>query len=139
MIHTMKVGDQRSYKRIISKEDVQKFAELTGDFNEAHFNEEYCSRTMFKKPIVHGMLVGSLFSKVFGCEYPGEGTIYCSQSFKFIKPVYPDMELTVKITVKEIVIEKNRVFFTTEIFDDENNLLLTGEAMMMPRKDTTHE
>jgi 3-hydroxybutyryl-CoA dehydratase len=91
---------------------------------------------MFKKPIVHGMLLGSLFSKVFGLEYPGEGTIYCSQSLKFLRPVYPDTLLSVVITVKEIILEKNRVLFTTEIFNESNELVLTGEAMMMPpRKD----
>ena len=82
MIKTMHVGEERSYKRIITKEDVLKFGELTGDMNQAHFDADYCSRTPFKEPIVHGMLIGSLFSKIFGTEYPGEGTIYCGQSLK---------------------------------------------------------
>jgi acyl dehydratase len=139
MIKTMKVGEERSYKRIITKEDVKKFGELTGDMNQAHFDEEYCSRTPFKEPIVHGMLIGSLFSKIFGTEYPGEGTIYCGQSLKFLKPVYPGTELTVKITVKEIIEEKNRVIFSTEILNENNELMLTGEALMMPRKEKHNE
>lgn len=139
MIKTMHIGDFRSYQRVITKEDVLKFAELTGDFNQAHFDEAYCEKTIFKKPIVHGMLIGSLFSKIFGQEYPGEGTIYCAQSLKFLKPVYPDTLLTIKITVSDIIIEKNRVFFVTEIFNETNELVLTGEAMMMPRKEDKHE
>ena len=89
MIETMKIGEQREYRRIITQEEVFKFAEVTKDFNPAHFDENYTKDTIFKKPIVHGMLVGSLFSKIFGLDYPGEGTIYTSQSLKFLRPVYP--------------------------------------------------
>jgi len=131
----MKIGDVRSYQRVISKEDVFKFGELTKDMNKAHFDEIYTKQTIFKKPIIHGMLLGSLFSKVFGLEYPGEGTIYCSQTLKFLKPAYPEEVLNVVITVKDILLEKNRVFFSTEIFNEQNELILTGEAMLMPRKE----
>ena len=135
MIRNMKIGDVRSYQRVISKEDVFKFGELTKDMNKAHFDEAYTKQTIFKKPIIHGMLLGSLFSKVFGLEYPGEGTIYCSQTLKFLKPAYPEEVLNVVITVKDILLEKNRVFFSTEIFNEQNELILTGEAMLMPRKE----
>ncbi len=134
MIRKMNIGDQRSYKRVITKQDVETFGKLTGDMNDAHFNEAYAKTTIFKKPIVHGMLVGSLFSKIFGLDYPGEGTIYCSQSLSFKKPVYPDQVLTVIVTVKDIVLEKNRVIFTTEILNENNEVMVTGEAMLMPKK-----
>lgn len=135
MIRNMKIGDVRSYQRVISKEDVLKFGELTKDMNKAHFDETYTKQTIFKKPIIHGMLLGSLFSKVFGLEYPGEGTIYCSQTLKFLKPAYPEEVLNVVITVTDILLEKNRVIFSTEIFNEQNELILTGEAMLMPRKE----
>ena len=135
MIRKMCIGEKRSYSRTITKEDLLTFGQLTGDMNEAHFNEAYAATTIFKKPIVHGMLIGSLFSKIFGLDYPGEGTIYCSQSLNFKKPVYPDQLLLVVVTVKEIVLEKNRVIFTTEILNEANELVLTGEAMLMPRKE----
>lgn len=134
MIRKMNIGDQRSYQRVITKQDVETFGKLTGDMNDAHFNEAYAKTTIFKKPIVHGMLVGSLFSKIFGLDYPGEGTIYCSQSLSFKKPVYPDQVLTVIVTVKDIVLEKNRVIFTTEILNENNEVMVTGEAMLMPKK-----
>lgn len=138
MIRKMKIGDVRTYQRVITKEDVLKFGELTLDMNKAHFDEAYAKQTIFKKPIIHGMLLGSLFSKVFGLDYPGEGTIYCSQTLKFLKPAYPEEVLKVVITVKDILVEKNRVFFITEIFNEQDDLILTGEAMLMPRKETTN-
>jgi len=137
MIRKMCIGEKRSYFRTITKQDVLTFGTLTGDMNDAHFNDAYAATTIFKKPIVHGMLIGSLFSKIFGLDYPGEGTIYCSQSLNFKKPVYPDQLLEVVVTVKEIILEKNRVIFTTEIFNETKELVLTGEAMLMPRKEVS--
>lgn len=134
MIHSMRVGDTREYTRIITQDDVEAFARVTADYNPAHFDEAYCKTTQFKHPIVHGMLVGSLFSKIFGLEYPGEGTIYVSQSLTFLKPVYPNQELTVKVTVKSLDKDKNRAYFTTDILSKDHHKLLTGEAMLMPKK-----
>jgi len=134
MIKSMHIGDQRSYVRKITQDEIAKFGEISGDLNSAHFDEDYAKTTIFKKPIVHGMFIGSLFSKIFGMEYPGEGTIYCSQSLKFLKPVYPDTNLKIVVTVEQINLEKNRVIFRTEVFDESNECMLTGEAMLMPKK-----
>jgi len=134
MIRSLEVGTVKQYKRIITKEDVKKFAEVSDDYNPAHFDEAYTKTTIFKKPIVHGMLVGSLFSKVFGTEYPGEGTIYVSQSLTFLKPVYPEETLRVQVTLTDKNVEKNRAYFLTEIFNENNELALKGEAMVMPKK-----
>jgi acyl dehydratase len=135
MIKYFNLGEQRTYDRVITSDDIKLFGQVTGDFNLAHFDEDYCAKTVFKKPIVHGMLIGSLFSKVFGSEYPGGGMIYCSQTLKFLKPVYPNTTLKVVITTKDIIPEKNRVIFTTEVFSENNECAVTGEAMLMPRKE----
>ncbi|MDY0074406.1 MAG: MaoC family dehydratase [Acholeplasmataceae bacterium] len=139
MIKQFRLGDQKSYQRIITQEEINQFAKLTQDFNPAHYDEAYCAKTIFKKPIVHGMFIGSLFSKVFGLEYPGGGMIYCSQSLKFLKPVYPETPITIVITVKEIILEKNRVIFSTEVYNEKNECAVTGEAMLMPRKEENCE
>jgi len=139
MINSIKIGDQRSYSRVISQEDTIKFGALTGDMNKAHFCETYTKNTVFKKPIVHGMLLGSLFSCIFGLDFPGEGTIYCSQTLKFLKPIYPDTELKIIVTVKEVLLEKIRVIFTTEIYNNQDQCCLTGEAVLMPRKENQDE
>lgn len=135
MIKYFNLGEQKTYDRVITSNDIKLFGEVTGDYNLAHFDEDYCAKTVFKKPIVHGMLIGSLFSKVFGSEYPGGGMIYCSQTLKFLKPVYPNTTLKVVITTKDIIPEKNRVIFTTEVFNENNECAVTGEAMLMPRKE----
>src|SRR5215212_6070923 len=91
-----------------SQDEVNRFAEATGDKNPVHLDANYAAKTMFKRPIMHGMLSASLFSKVFGTMFPGEGTIYLKQSLNFLKPMYVDTKYTAEFMVKEVVKEKNR-------------------------------
>src|SRR5881628_2176648 len=90
-----------------SQDEVNRFAEVTGDRNPVHTDAAYAATTLFKRPIMHGMLGASLFSKVFGTLFPGEGTIYLKQSLNFLRPMYVDTKYTAEFTVKEVVKEKS--------------------------------
>lgn len=115
-----------------SQEEVNQFANVTGDKNPVHLDAEYAAKTMFKKPIMHGMLSASLFSKVFGTLFPGEGTIYLKQSLAFMKPMYVDTTYEAVFTVKEVVKEKNRAVVETLIRDKATgNVCTSGEATVM--------
>jgi acyl dehydratase len=115
-----------------SQEEVNQFAQVTGDKNPVHTNAEYAATTMFKRPIMHGMLSASLFSKVFGTLFPGEGTIYLKQSLNFLKPMYVDITYEAVFTVKEITIEKHRAIVETVIKDKTTGVICTsGEATVM--------
>lgn len=113
----MKTGDSASFERTISREDVAAFAALSGDTNPLHIDVGYAEGTPFKKPIVHGMLLGALVSKLVGVYLPGEKCLYLSQSLEFHKPVFPGETVTVsgKVThfsestqIGEVAIEINR-------------------------------
>jgi len=114
-----------------SQDEVNRFAEVTGDRNPVHTNAEYAAKTMFKRPIMHGMLSASLFSKVFGTLFPGEGTIYLKQSLSFLKPMYVDTKYSAEFTVKEVVKEKNRAVIETVIKDPDGKICTSGEATVM--------
>jgi acyl dehydratase len=115
-----------------SQDEVSRFAEVTGDKNPVHLDAAYAAKTMFKKPIMHGMLSASLFSKVFGTLFPGEGTIYLKQSLSFLKPMYVDTDYEAVFTVKEVTKEKNRAIVETLIKDKATgNVCTSGEATVM--------
>ena len=115
-----------------SQDEVNRFAEVTGDKNPVHTNAEYAAKTMFKKPIMHGMLSASLFSKVFGTLFPGEGTIYLKQSLNFLKPMYVETDYIAEFIVKDVIKDKNRAIIETLIKDKATNLVCTsGEAVVM--------
>lgn len=131
-INELQVGDFKEYVKVITERDVELFGEITGDMNPAHFDEEYASKTMFKKRIAHGMLCGSLFSTIIGTELPGNGTIYMKQDLKFTAPVYFGDTLTARVEVKELNVEKNRAILLTETTNQDGKVVITGEALVMP-------
>jgi acyl dehydratase len=131
-LEVLKVGDSQTMTKQFTESDVIGFAHVTGDVNPAHLDENYAKNTFFKTRIVHGMLVGSLFSAIFGTEFPGLGSIYINQSLKFIKPVYLNDTITAKVTIKEIITEKNRVIFDCVANNQNQEVVLVGEAVIMP-------
>jgi acyl dehydratase len=81
---------------------------------------------------MHGMLSASLFSKVFGTLFPGEGTIYLKQSLNFLKPMYVDVTYEAVFTVKEVLKDKHRAIVETVIKDkNTGNLCTSGEATVL--------
>lgn len=124
-------GYSQLYKFMFSQADVDLFAEVTGDNNPLHLDSEYAKNTIFKRPIVHGFYVGSVFSRIFGTEYPGEGTIYLNQSLKFLGSVYVDQYYYAKITVVEVNTNKGKINLLTTIINEASEEVLTGQATLM--------
>ena len=104
----LKVGDIHQEKVKFNQPNVDTFAEITGDNNPIHINAEYAAQTPFGKPIVHGFYAGSVFSKVFGTIWPGEGTIYLYQDMTFLSPVFVEQDYFAKFEVLEVNEEKHR-------------------------------
>jgi acyl dehydratase len=128
----IKVGEIFTHDFKFSQDEVNRFAEVTGDKNPVHLDADYAAKTMFKRPIMHGMLSASLFSKVFGTLFPGEGTIYLKQSLSFLKPMYVDTDYEAVFTVKEVIGDKNRATVETLIKDKNTGLVCTsGEATVL--------
>ncbi len=128
----IKVNDIYNHKFSYSQQQVEEFARVTGDNNPVHTNAEFAATTMFKVPIMHGMLGAALFSKIFGTLFPGDGTIYLAQTLNFLKPMYAGKEYEAVFTVKEIIAEKNRAIVETKIIDPETQKAMTiGEATVM--------
>ncbi|MDY0023845.1 MAG: MaoC family dehydratase [Candidatus Izemoplasmatales bacterium] len=131
-IDQIEIGEQAETTKKFIESDVLGFAEISNDFNPAHVDEDYASKTMFEQRIVHGMLVGSLFSSIFGVQLPGLGSIYTKQSLKFIKPVYFGDVITAVVTVKEKNLERNRVVFDCVAKNQNDETVIVGEAEIMP-------
>jgi len=131
---TMKpqLNDTFEYDFSFSQEQVLKYAELSGDTNPVHVTETYGNDSIFGKCIVHGYFSISVFSKVYGTLLYPDGHILISQSAKYIKPIFADMEYTAVFIVTELLLDKNRVRYRNEIIDKRTReLKVTGEAILM--------
>ena len=128
------LGQEASYSTTVSEMDVTKFAEVSGDTNPVHLDEEYASSTRFKGRIVHGMLSAGYISAVFGTKLPGPGAIYVSQSIKFTAPVRIGDTVETRVKIIELNPEKKRAKFET-ICSVAGTPVLKGEAeLMVPKR-----
>lgn len=125
------IGQSASFEKCFTDEEVRKFADISGDDNPVHLNEEYAKDSIFGQRIVHGILVSGLISKVIGTQLPGNGTIYLSQNLKFIKPVYVGETVKAEVVIKDIITEKRRMVLETKVYRQNAECVLTGEALVM--------
>ncbi len=124
------MGNNFSLEFSYTQEDVEAFGSITGDNNPIHLVEEYASKTIFKTRIIHGFLAGSIFSRIFGMYYPGEGTIYLKQDMKFIAPMFVNVTYGATVEVLEVIKEKGRARLRTFIKDQSGEIVLDGEALI---------
>jgi|SRR6056297_1027500 len=125
------IGDQYEEEFIVTDQKVKSFAEISGDDNPVHINDEFAAKTRFGKRIAHGILITSFISKVIGRNFPGDGTIYVSQEVKFKRPVFINDRVIVKIEVLEKKDSKNRLILSTTVLNEEKKAVIEGKAEVM--------
>ena len=111
-----------------NENDVISFSNLTGDDNRIHLDEEYAKNSFFGKRVVHGMLVASLFSKIFGKVFPGEGSIYLKQEVKFIAPVFIGDTILAKVKLEKFNPKKLDGIFDCLCTNQNNENVIIGSA-----------
>ena len=132
-IGQLHVGQQASFTKVVTQAEIDAFAQISGDTNPVHIDEDWAAQSVFGGRISHGLLTAGLISATIGTQLPGPGTIYLSQSLRWTAPVRAGDSLTCTVTVKELVTEKNRAILTTVVSRDDTEVL-TGEALVMPVK-----
>jgi len=125
------VGDSARLRKRIMDADVQLFAQLSLDTNPAHLDEEFAATTRFGRRICHGLLYASFISAVIGTQLPGPGSIYMSQTLKFHRPVFAGDEIEAIVTVTSVLPQRAVVILTTECFNQDGVLVLSGEATIL--------
>jgi acyl dehydratase len=126
------VGDVAEVAYTVTVETIREFVTASGDDNPLHSDAAFAAGTRFGRVIAPGMLTGSFVSSVIGTRLPGPGTIYLSQSFRFLKPVYVGDRVTARVEVVERLAERNRLRLQTTCVNQDGELLLEGEAWVLP-------
>lgn len=124
----LKIGDSAELTHALRKQDVELFAVMSGDANLARIDSDYAKSDLFHDVIAHGMWGGALISAVLGTELPGPGTIYLNQTLNFRRSVGLGDTVTVRVKVREKILDKKRVVLDCECVNQTGECVITGEA-----------
>lgn len=127
----IKIGDKFSKDREVTDALVRAFADVSGDHNPIHLDEEFARNTQFGRRIAHGMLSGAFISAVLGNEFKERKIVYLSQTMRFIAPVFIGDTITTTGTVKSIREERGIVVLDTVCTNQNGETTLTGESVVM--------
>jgi oxepin-CoA hydrolase/3-oxo-5,6-dehydrosuberyl-CoA semialdehyde dehydrogenase len=151
----LNIGDQIiTQKRVITSEDIDKFADLSGDHFYAHLKETDFEDTMFDEQVAHGYFIVSAAAGLFVDSYEKNPVLlnYGIEELRFTKPVYAGTGIYIKLTCKEkieqelkeitsetknvkgINIPKGIVKWYVEIMDDTDEIAGIATILTMVRK-----
>lgn len=122
------VGDSASVVRTLCHQDMQLFARVSGDANPVQLDPAYAATDMFHQVIAPGMWGGGLISAVLGTELPGAGTIYLSQTLRFIQPVCLGDTITASVTVTGKEAEHHIILLDCRCMNQNGQEVITGQA-----------
>ncbi len=130
----LSVGQAVEINRVVGAADIEAFAEVSGDNNPVHLDEDYARTTQFGERIAHGMLSAAYISAILGTRLPGPGAIYLSQSLRFRRPVRIGDLVVARATVTALDEAKGRVTLET-VCEVGGKTVMDGEAVVIaPRR-----
>ena len=137
------IGDQLiTEKRLITTEDINQFADLSGDHFYAHLHNTDFAGTMFEKQVAHGYLLISIAAGLFVDSYEKNPVLlnYGIDELRFTKPFYPGSEMYIRFTCKEKIrqekkeatdIDKGIVKWMVEMIDETEELIGIATILTM--------
>jgi acyl dehydratase len=122
------VGQKATRSMTLTSDHVKRYAELTGDFNPLHFNQDFAAGTKFKRLVVQGGLTTGLLHALVANDLPGPGTVFLSQEWKFPAPVYIGDTITAEVEVLSVHATKPVTRLKITITQQDGEVVLDGEA-----------
>ncbi len=122
------IGDSATFSKTLTEQDVRRFADVTGDTNRVHLDEEFAAETRFGRRIAHGVLSSGVISAALA-RLPGL-IIFLSQEVTFSAPVDWGERVTAQVTVVESIGE-NRYRLETNVYGEDDQQVVEGEAVVM--------
>lgn len=120
------IGYKTTHTKTITENDIKLFAEVSGDFNPVHLNEEFARKTFFGGRIAHGVISLGLLS-AGGAKFPGL-VILLSMSNKFLKPVRIGDTITATNEVIAVRKDKGIVTLKSTCTNQKGEAVVEGET-----------
>ncbi len=124
----LRVGQTATRSLTVTADHVQTFAELTGDYNPLHFDEDFAANTKFGRLVVQGGLTTGLLHALVAMDMPGSGTVFLSQDWKFTAPVYIGDTITAVAEVVSVHDTKPVSELRVRVQRQDGETVLEGDA-----------
>jgi acyl dehydratase len=124
----LEVGQKASRSITLTKEHVETYAQLTGDYNPLHFDQDFVKGTTFDGLIVQGGLTTGLLHSLVANDLPGPGTVFLSQEWKFPAPVYIGDSITAEAEVLKVHEQKPVTQLRITVRRQTGDVVLEGAA-----------
>lgn len=121
-------GQKATRSLALTAEHVRTFAELTGDYNPLHFDEDFAAGTPFGRLVVQGGLTTGLLHALVAMDMPGPGTVFLSQDWKFTAPVFVGDTITAEAEVISVHDTKPVCRLAITVARQNGEQVLEGEA-----------
>ena len=122
------IGQKATRSITLTAEHVKTYAKMTGDHNPLHFDEDFASKTKFKRLVVQGGLTTGLLHALVAMDMPGPGTVFLSQNWKFTAPVFLGDTITAEAEVLSLHETKPVTQLKVMITRQDGETVLEGEA-----------
>ena len=122
------VGQKATRSLDITARHIDLFAEMTGDRNPLHFDEEFAAKTKFKKIVVQGGVTAGLLNALVAMDMPGPGSVFMSQDLKYTAPVYVGDTITADAEVIAVRDSKSMTQLKFTIKRQTGETVLQGKA-----------
>ena len=134
----LEVGDAiTTASRTVTLEDIEAFADLTGDHFYAHMDEEAAAASpIFGGRVAHGYLVVALAAGLFVWPDPGPVLAnYGIDRLRFAKPTYPGDTLTCHLTCRRKTLRAGtgygEVAWDSEVVNQDGDVVAAYDVLTM--------
>lgn len=123
------IGQKAERSMHITTEMVQKYAEITGDFNPLHFDKEFTKKTKYGRLIAPGEVITGVLNAIVAMDVPGPGTVFMHEEYDFKAPVYIGDYITGSIEIYDIHPTKPVTKITVKIVNQKREVVLEGKLV----------
>ena len=122
------VGATAKRARITSSQDIERFSDITGDFNPLHYDQATAEASVFGRIIVQGGVTSGILNAVVAEDLPGPGTVFLQVSWRFVKAVGVGEQITGEVEVVSVRDDKPICQLKTRVTNEAGEECLMGEA-----------
>ena len=124
------IGQRAERSMHITAEMVQKYAEISGDFNPLHFDKEFTKKTKYGRLIAQGGVITGVLNAIVSMDVPGPGTVFMHEDYNYKAPVYIGDYITGSIEIYEVHPTKPVTKINVKIVNQKKDVVLEGKAVL---------